>query len=302
MKKIILTLFLLAFVVFPSFAFAGNGTVPYASTSGQMLISGNNCVGGFCSYVASSTLLSNFLTYNYASSSFASLFGVNSLTGTTTFTNYLSIGGNGTRKGALLLYPASTAYNWVTISNDDTGNGAVLGIRTGAYPAVAKTLFQLTATGDATINGALTIASGTVTTQGMAYVAYSPGGGGSTLATSTSYYFGSQANYYMTTSAGINYIFIQKAGVVKNFQVSFRTGATGSAGGGSATLYMRKNNTTDYSVNTYTMATGNQITQARYTVSIPVSAGDYFEMKLTTPSTWTTLPSMPGVYASAYVE
>jgi hypothetical protein len=302
MKKIILTLFLLAFVVFPSFAFAGNGTVPYASTSGQMLISGNNCVGGFCSYVASSTLLSNFLTYNYASSSFASLFGVNNFVGTSTFRTFVTLGGDGTRKGALEFMPANGAYNWFTIMNDEAGGNEGLVIKSGAYPAYAKVLLQLFPTGNMFVNGQISMASGTVSTQGLLYTAYTPGGSGSVMATSTSYYFGTQVNYYMTTSVGINYIYFQKAGVVKNVQVSFRNGATASVGGGNLTLYLRKNNTTDYTVSTHSLTPGNGINQSRYTVSIPVSAGDYFEIKMTTPSTWTTLPSYPGVYVSAYVE
>ena len=67
------------------------------------------------------------------------------------------------------------------------------------------------------------------------------------------------------------------------------------------TLYLRKNNTTDYSIMTDAMA-ANSITISTYTVSIPVAAGDYIEYKLQGASTWTTLPYLPGAYVSAYVE
>ena len=234
--------------------------------------------------------------------SYASLKGVNTMQGTTTFNNVVMFGNTSGNKGALELYPANGAYNWITISNDDAGSNEGLHIKKGAYPAVSGDLFSIKSTGDVTTLGNITEASGTVSVQGINYVGYSPGGNSATIATNTSLYFGSQFNYYMTTSAGISEIYIQKAGIIKNVQVSFRTGTTVSVGSCSATLYVRKNNTTDYSINTYQMNTGNQITQARYTVSVPVAVNDYIEFKLTTPTCWTTLPTMPGVYASAYEE
>lgn len=130
---------------------------------------------------------------------------------------------------------------------------------------------------------------------------YTPGGSTTDMAASSSYYFGTQQNYYMGTTANLNTIYIPRAGTITVCSIILRTGSVASSGE-SATFYIRKNNTTDYSVATFTLGATNTLYSGNYTgLAIPVAAGDYVEFKIATPA-WTTLPKIPGVNACFFVN
>ena len=94
-------------------------------------------------------------------------------------TNGNIVSGGSGLKGAIELKPASAAYNWMTISNNETGSNEGLHITKGVYPA-AQDLFDISSAGN------VTRYAGTVTAGvGVPYVVASAniiGGTGTTTA------------------------------------------------------------------------------------------------------------------------
>ena len=89
-----------------------------------------------------------------------------------------------------------------------------------------------------------------------------------------------------TTTANISKVYIRKAGTIKIAEIYCYSGTAGTAEAWS--LYIRKNNTTDYLIATVSAATSERVfTNAA--LSIAVAAGDYVEIKGPQP-TWSTNP------------
>jgi len=90
----------------------------------------------------------------------------------------------------------------------------------------------------------------------------------------------------LTTSAGQNKIYFRKSGTIKIAEIYCYSGTAGTAQDWS--LSIRKNNTTDYLIATVSTALNERIF-SNTSLSIPVVAGDYIEIKSVQPA-WPTNP------------
>jgi len=89
------------------------------------------------------------------------------------------------------------------------------------------------------------------------------------------------------TAANTSKIYFRQSGTIQSAEIySFAT----TAGTGEAwSLYIRKNNTTDFLIATVNSATGERVF-SNLNINIPINAGDYIEIKSTNP-TWATNPN-----------
>lgn len=126
------------------------------------------------------------------------------------------------------------------------------------------------------------LTNGTYTLQTAAASSSSTG-----LSNATTYYQGAIWGSNGLSTSTVPRIYIPRAGTITKFYGAFCS-STGS--NEISTLYIRINNTTDYTIST----TIDNSTGAYYfnntALNIPVSAGDYLLMKWITP-TWTTKPT-----------
>lgn len=102
-------------------------------------------------------------------------------------------------------------------------------------------------------------------------------------ADSTTYYAG---NGFGTTIAAINRLYSERRGYISTITVEMVTSGTGSAE--TFSMWLRRNNTTDFLLSNTVTANNFWYTFAAGT-TIAVAAGDYFELKFTTPA-WVTNP------------
>jgi hypothetical protein len=127
---------------------AGNFGIGTTSPFTRLSVAGNTYIGG--NLTATGTLsigtLNGLLFANAGVVNASTSLSFDSTNG------QVIVGGQGL-KGAIELQPASQAYNWYTISNDETGNNQGLHIKTGAYPSVTKDVFAVSPTGSTTIGG-----------------------------------------------------------------------------------------------------------------------------------------------------
>lgn len=105
-----------------------------------------------------------------------------------------------------------------------------------------------------------------------------------------------------STVAGLNLqkLFIPKAGTLDICYGTCRVGGTlGSAG--SSTLSIRLNNTTDTAITSTLAMTAADNTFSNTSLGISVSAGDYIEFKVDTP-TWATNPTLVSFSMVVYIS
>ena len=118
-------------------------------------------------------------------------------------------------------------------------------------------------------------------------------------ADSTTYYFGIWDSLALATFSDLRRIYVMQTGTITAVSLFFHVVAGGSVGSNeTSTLWIRKNDTTDY-----TVTTTLDFSSVRYSafvtgLSIPVTAGDYIVFKWTTPA-WTTNPTNVTGYARA---
>jgi len=93
-------------------------------------------------------------------------------------------------------------------------------------------------------------------------------------------------------------IFIRKAGTIKIVEIYCISGTAGS--GEAWSLYIRKNNTTDFLIATVAQANNERIF-TNSNIGIPMAAGDYFEIKMINP-TWATNPLTTIFGGYVYIE
>jgi len=110
-------------------------------------------------------------------------------------------------------------------------------------------------------------------------------------------YFGVLPKVPVTT-ANISKIYIRKAGTIKIAEIYCYSGTAGTNQAWS--LYVRKNNTTDYLIATLSVATSERVF-TNSSLGIPVVAGDYVEIKGVQP-TWATNPLTTIYGGYLYVE
>jgi hypothetical protein len=101
-----------------------------------------------------------------------------------------------------------------------------------------------------------------------------------------------------TTTANISKIYIRKAGTIKIAEIYCYSGTAGSAEPWS--LYIQKNNTTDYLITTLSVNANERIF-SNTGLSITVDIGDYIEIKGIQPA-WTTNPLTTIYGGYIYIE
>jgi hypothetical protein len=110
-------------------------------------------------------------------------------------------------------------------------------------------------------------------------------------------YFGMLPKAPVTT-ANISKVYIRKAGTIKIAEIYCYSGTAGTAE--SWSLYIRKNNTTDYLIATLSVSASERVF-SNASLSIAVSVGDYIEIKGIQP-TWSTNPLTTIYGGYIYIE
>ena len=101
-----------------------------------------------------------------------------------------------------------------------------------------------------------------------------------------------------TTTANISKVYMRKAGTIKIAEIYCYSGTAGT--GEAWSLYIRKNNTTDYLIATLSVA-ANERVFSNTGLNIPVAVGDYIEIKGVQP-TWATNPLTTIYGGYVYIE
>lgn len=101
-----------------------------------------------------------------------------------------------------------------------------------------------------------------------------------------------------TTTANISKVYVRKAGTIKIAEIYCYSGTAGSSE--SWSLYIRKNNTTDYLIATLAVS-ANERVFSNTGLSIAMAVGDYFEIKGIQP-TWATNPATTIYGGYIYIE
>jgi hypothetical protein len=119
----------------------------------------------------------------------------------------------------------------------------------------------------------------------------------SSPADSATVYFGMLPKAPITTAA-LSKVYVRKAGTIKIADIRCYAGTAGSAE--SWSLYIRKNNTTDYLIATLAVSASERVF-TNSSLSIAMSAGDYFEIKGVQPA-WATNPLTTIFGGYVYIE
>ncbi|MDD3436740.1 MAG: hypothetical protein PHC64_06275 [Candidatus Gastranaerophilales bacterium] len=114
-------------------------------------------------------------------------------------------------------------------------------------------------------------------------------------ADATTYFIGSAA-MSLTSTASVRRIYIPRSGTITYCKGAFLNGSVGTSENSS--LYIRVNATTDYLVSSTIDNSSYYAPFENSGLNIPVSAGDYIEIKWITP-TWATNPT--GVSSSSVI-
>jgi hypothetical protein len=110
-------------------------------------------------------------------------------------------------------------------------------------------------------------------------------------------YFGANPRA-VTTTANVSQVYIPRTGTIK---AAYITGYAGTAGTAEAwIMLLRKNNTTDYNITTVATNTSQRVF-INAQMNVPVSAGDYFEIKTLNPP-WVTNPLTSTFGGHIYIE
>lgn len=119
-----------------------------------------------------------------------------------------------------------------------------------------------------------------------------------TTVDATTYFIGSLFDTPMSTTATLNEIDIPRGGVVRAVYLIV---VSGTGTNETSTASFRLNNTTDTTISASVISSAAVNKFNNTTLSVPVVAGDFFEIKWVTP-TWATNPTNVWVSGSVYVE
>lgn len=119
----------------------------------------------------------------------------------------------------------------------------------------------------------------------------------SSPADSATVYFGTLPKAPIAT-ANVSKVYIRKAGTIKIVEIFCYSGTAGTNQAWS--LYIRKNNTTDYLIATLAVATKDRVF-SNTNLDIQMLPGDYFEIKSIQP-VWTTNPATTIYGGYVYLE
>jgi hypothetical protein len=161
-----------------------------------------------------------------------------------------------------------------------------------------------TSSTDTLTNKTIDGANNTITnTTGYEILTYGSGSSTTAMVASTTYYFGNQATqFFPITGATTNRIYIHKTGTIKKVNMAFRTGSGTPSSAETVSMYIRVNNTTDYTLLTSLRTdVANTVYFNQITLSVPVTAGDYINIKMVTPA-WSVVANFPFVELRMYIE
>lgn len=157
------------------------------------------------------------------------------------------------------------------------------------------------ATGATGVNG-ITGATGVTGTTGLGCIvtAYlgvaaslSPGDG-------ATYYWGGMTINSLETNSGRRRLYFVKNGTITAASAAFLNTSAGSTE--TSSIYIRLNNTTDYLISSSVVNGASLFNEvSNLSMSVPIVAGDYIEIKWTTP-TWATNPSGLQAVVQIYME
>lgn len=114
----------------------------------------------------------------------------------------------------------------------------------------------------------------------------------------TTYFFGGLPSVFPTTSAAIERLYVPKTGTIKAAFI-FCNQSTGS--NETSSMSVRVNNTTDYLISNAVTNDASGTAFNNQVMSVPVTAGDYIEIKWVCP-TWATNPTGVRPTVILYVE
>lgn len=115
----------------------------------------------------------------------------------------------------------------------------------------------------------------------------------------TTYYGGGQVQSSGTT-AGVSRVYIPKSGTIKSCYIVFDNSGTLSSNEIS-TISIRVDNATDFTVSSVVTNDARPTVFSNTSMSVPVTAGQYVEIKWVTP-TWTTNPTSVRISGTLYIE
>jgi len=172
-------------------------------------------------------------------------------------------------------------------------SSGVIAVEGAIIPTISST--------DTLTNKTIDGAENTITNVGCyTLLGYSPVSSTSTLAASTTYYFGSRFNNLPSTLGAFNRIDIPKTATIKRIRLQISATTIGSSGE-NVEIYLRVNNSTDTLLTDNVPINSNIYYTRTWTGSIPVTAGDYVEFKMVTPA-WSVVPNIPGISGQIYLE
>ena len=219
-------------------------------------------------------------------------------TGNPTLTGgILTIGGDGTNTGAIQLKPANPNYNWYSWVNKEVGASEGIALQAGVYPTAVVTPLTISRA------GVMATPAGTVSQLGYEQYMLSPGSSSVPMTASTTYYFGNFINqFFPGSSATANRVYAHRSGTIKKIGISFRTGSGTPSSSHTISLYVRVDNTTDYTIGTdFSTSSANTVVFAEYITNIPFNFGSYLNIKIVTPA-WTTVANYPYIDIRLYIE
>lgn len=114
----------------------------------------------------------------------------------------------------------------------------------------------------------------------------------------TTYYIG--VNGLPNIAEGVSRAYIPKSGTIKSCYIHIANGGV-LGSGETSTISIRVNNTTDTTVSSVITTNSTVQVFSNTNLSIPISAGDYIELKLVTPS-WATNPTSVQFTCVVYIE
>lgn len=227
----------------------------------------------------------------------------------TTGNGYLQVV-NGTTPSAptsaIRLFSSAGGLSFVNSSGDVASIYASTGTATFTIPAGTNTAATMASaqvltnkTIDGSSNTLSNIPSTSLATAAARGYALQATHGSSNYAASTVYYFGNMGGN-ITTVAQRNKIYMPASGTIKKAYVSYFNGGT-LASTEAITLAIRLNNTTDYTINNTATLDGVTTDFNNASLNIAVSAGDFIELKLTTPA-FVTAPTTVRCSVVLFVE
>ena len=177
----------------------------------------------------------------------------------------------------------STLGNSLITSTD--ANGKLQTLTTATYPSLTELSY---------VKGLTSAVQTQLNSKGYTLIG---GTSATSPADSTTYFFGGVQSQGLLSAENVTTKMpIPKTGTIKSVQLSFiNSGATTE----SSTMLLRLNATTDYTISTTTDMSSSLV--ANYALSIPVTQGDTFCFKWTTPA-WVTNPANLRFHIVVYIE